>query len=82
MRPILFIGAVAWGAAMQMGYMRLLDDPTLSDRTIGMVTIIFYAVVLLSLVACFLGGEASFIGYIISMLFVGAYRQRRRRSRR
>jgi len=78
MRAILFFGAIAWGAAVQMGYARLLDDPHLSDQAVGMITIIFYVLALLSLVAAFLAGEAAFLGYIISMLFVGAYRQRRR----
>lgn len=81
MRTILFIGALVWGAVMQMGYGRLLADESLGDQTIGLVTIIFYAVALLSLIGAFLAGEAALLGYIISMVFVGAYRSRRPRRR-
>jgi hypothetical protein len=74
-RVLLLFVALAWGAAMQMGYMQLQADPKLSARTKASITLLFYLIALLSLLAMVLGGEWALVGYLISMLFVGAYRE-------
>ena len=79
-QAFLFAGALIWGAAMQMGYERLLAEPELSDQTIGFITLLFYLIAALSFLAALAGGEGPLLGYIIGMLFTGAYRRQRRRK--
>lgn len=73
---LLFVGAMWWGVAMKMGYDRLMDDAEVSDRQIGYVTIIYYGLILLSILLSLWLGEGAILGYIIGVFFIGAYRGR------
>jgi hypothetical protein len=81
-RALLLFVALAWGAAMQMGYMQLQADPKLSARTKASITLLFYLIALLSLLVMVLGGEWALVGYLVSMLFVGAYRESKQPRKR
>ena len=78
MQIILFFGALCWGVGMQMAYDRLTLDPSLSDRQVGYIALIYYLVAGLSLLAALAAGEGAFLGYIIGMFFIGMYRRKRR----
>lgn len=62
---------------MRMAYERLRADRSLSDRQLGYVAIAYYALLALSLLATIVAGEGAFLGYVIGIFFVGAYREHR-----
>jgi len=75
MQIALFIGALCWGIGMQMAYERLTSDSGLSNRQVGYIAIVYYLVAGLSLLATLAAGEGAFLGYIIGMFFISAYRR-------
>ena len=78
MRPtqaVLFVLALVWGVAMKMGYERLVEDPEISDLQVGYLALVYYGLILGSIILAFWLGEGALLGYAVGILFVGAYQE-------